>query len=227
MNRLRQHNNIYQVLVTPYKTSLNDGLVDMLGNWTDDHLRGYCIKEYDNMEDALEEAFNYPDLDWDRLSTYHKDAYGDLYRRIKTNLNNESFIYDIEPVMMSGEQIKNVMFDRVDNMGSRFSLTYNLNDVIGYHIVNPWTKNLKEMIKVFKNDKKLRITRMEETNGIIRLIGLTDLSTNYEIVLWPTIIFHWAKWMAKHDCVPDKSKANALKDALKTQEMLDKTLNIR
>lgn len=226
MNRIRQRGNKFQVLITPYKVG-RDGIEEMFGHWTDDQLRNYSIKEFSTMNDALAESYDYPDLNWERMVALHKDLYVDIYRRIKNDLDMNCFIYDLEPKAATGEQLKDAMFDRVDNFGERFTLTDNFNDVISYHIMNPWTKNLKEIAKVLQKNKRLRINRIEEEHGIIKLIGSTDLSSNYEIVLWPTLIGHWAKWVTKHEEVPDKNKGIALKDILKTQQQIDSTVGLR
>lgn len=223
MNRIRQKGNIYQLLVTPPNTDLST----MIGNWSDSNFRNFCIYEFTSMEDALYQAYDYPDLDWTRLSAFHKDIYVDLYKKIKFELDSSNFIYDFEPVLLSGEKIKEFIFNRVENYGERFFLSNNLNDVVSYHIINPWTKNLKEMAKLLSKNKRLRIVRQDESNGIIKLIGETDISTNYEIVLWPTILSQWSKWVTANSNVPEKTKMLALKDAQKNQQSVDSNVEIR
>jgi hypothetical protein len=219
MNRIRQKGNKFQVLITPYKVG-DDGLSELIGHWTDENIRNFYIHECFSMDDAYYIALNYPDLDWVRLYWFHKDIYADLYKKIKQDLDTNLFIYEIEPILLSGEQIKESMFDRVEMYGQRFSLSYNMNDVIGYHIVNPWSKNLEEIANILSSNKRLRIQRSEKKNGIIRLIGLTDLSTNYEIVLWPTILSQWAKWMLKNPHLPEKQIELSLSDAIKNQKII-------
>ena len=128
---------------------------------------------------------------------------------------------------MKGDQIKKALFDRVENYGDRFVLTNNMNDIISFHIINPWIKNLKEMVRVLSKNTRLRIQKQNEANGVIRLIGNTDLSTTYEIVLWPTIISQWAKWSSKNTHLPEKQIALAFRDALKNQEAVDSGVSIR
>lgn len=226
MNRIRQKGNRFQVLITPCKTG-DDGFSEMIGHWTDENMRNFYIEEYRTMEEALDISFNYPDLDWARLHWFHKDIYTDLYLKIKCDLDTNSFIYEMEPVLLSGEKIKEFMFNRVEIYGQRFTLNYNMNDVIGYHIINPWSKNLREIAQVLIKNRRLRIERQEEENGVIRLIGCTDLSTNYEIVLWPTMMAQWAKWVAKNPQLPDKQKQLALQDAIKNQKAVDSGVGVR
>lgn len=226
MNRIRQKGGMYQVLLTPYKVG-DDGFAELIGHWTDENMRNFSIIEYKNINDAMYEACNYPDMNWERLHIFHKDIYADLYKRIKIDLDLSKFIYDFEPHLLSGEQIKKALFDRVENFGDRFTLSNNMNDVISFHIINPWTKNLNEITMVLKQNQRLKIKKRNDTNGVIRLVGNTDLSTTYEIVLWPTIISQWVKWVSKNPTLPEKQIALALKDALKNQELLDSNVGIR
>lgn len=226
MNRIRKHKNKIQVLITPHHR-FDPGFELMLGAWTDDHLRNYSIKEFVDMDDALEEAFNYPDIDWEKMVIFHKDIFVKLHKIIKSELQYNDFIVELEPQIMSAEQVKHAMFDRVMKFGKRFKLNYNLNDIIGYHIINPWGKNLREIFKVLRDNKNLRIVRYETDNGVIRAIGETDIGTNYEIILWPTLVAHWARWVVKHPDLPLETKEASLKDVLNTQNQIEKTINIR
>lgn len=226
MNRIRKYKHKLQVLITPHHR-FDPGFELMLGAWTDDHLRNYHIMEFIDMDDALEEAFNYPDIDWEKMVLFHKDIYVKLYKIIKSELQDNDFITEFEPQIMTANQIKETMFNRVMKLGKRFKLNYNLNDIIGYHIINPWGKNLREIYKILKNNRNLRIVRHEFDNGVIRAIGETDIGTNYEIVLWPTLIAHWARWSLKHPELPIETIESSLKDVLSTQTQIEKTISIR
>ncbi len=226
MNRIRKYKNKFQVLTTPHHR-FDPGFELMLGGWTDDNLRNYNVKEFMDMDDALEEAFNYPDIDWEKMVLFHKDVYVKLYKIIKSELEENDFIVEFEPQIMTASQIKDAMFDRVMKFGKRFKLNYNLNDIIGYHIINPWGKNLREMYRIFKNNRNLRIVRHEFDHGVIRAIGETDIGTNYEIILWPTLVAHWARWALKHPDLSEETKEASLKDILATQTQIEKTISIR
>lgn len=226
MNRIRKYKNKYQVLITPHD-NYNFGLEKMFGHWTDDHLKCYHIKEFSSMEDAMEEAFKYPELNWYKLVEFHKDIFVKLRNIIRSELVEHDFIVEFEAKIMEEDQLKHTMFERVARFGKRFQLNYNLNDIIGYHVVNPWGKNLKEICNILKNNADLRIVRKEYSNGVIRMVGETDIGTNYEIVLWPTLVAQWARWVIKHPEVPEQSKEQSLKDILTTQEQIEKTINIR
>lgn len=226
MERIRKYKNRYQVLITPYN-KFDSGFELMLGNWKDGNLRSYNIREYTNMEDAMAEAYNHPELSWYKLIEFHKDIYAKLYKIIKSELYHHDFIVELEPKISTPEELKEIMFDRVMSFGKRFRLSYNLNDIIGYHIINPWSINLKEIYNILRNNALLRIVRYENESGIIRMIGETDIGTNYEIVLWPTLVAHWARWINKNNNISQLAITESLKDILKTQEKIDESINIR
>lgn len=226
MNRIRKYKNKYQVLITPYH-SFDPGFELMLGSWSDDQLRNYSIKEFSSMEDAMAESFDHPDINWEKMVIFHKDIYANLYKIIKSELEEHAFIVEFEPKIMTPHQVKNIMFDRVMKMGKRFRLDYNLNDVIGFHIINPWGKNLRDIYGILKNNSNLRIARHEYEFGIIRMIGVTSIGSNYEIVLWPTLVSQWAKWSAKHPELSEQAKDQSLKDILVAQQNVEKCVNIR
>ena len=67
MNRIRKIDNNYQVLITPdIKLSPDSSL--LIGNWEDESLRNYYILQFESLNDAQAEAYNYPDIDWYRIS---------------------------------------------------------------------------------------------------------------------------------------------------------------
>ncbi len=226
MNRIREYNFRYQVLITPtmpYHTSFEL----MLGNWTDEHLRNYYILEFDNLGDAQCEAFKHPDLDWEKLVLLHQHAFYDLKKLIKEILNSHNFIGEIQPRIFSPEELKQTMFDRVMYYGKRFTLKYKMNDVIAFHIVNPFTKNLNEVSEYLENDSRLRIIRKFVNNGVIHLIGKTDVGTTYEIGLWPTMIAQWARWAEENPQISNENKKYTFMESIKKQEQLDSGFEIR
>lgn len=226
MNRLRQYNDKYQVLITPYHRFDSDASL-MLGGWNDPDLKGYKILTFDTMEEAMGEAFNHPDILWNRLIEFHKDIYVELYMRIKNKITANGIVCEYDPYLLTGEQLKNIMFDRVMNYGERFRLTYNMNDIICFHITNPWTKNLKIIMKILQNDSRLRITKYTYESGIYRLVGETSLGTSYEIVLWTTVLGNWGKWCYLHPNIPKEQIEKNLQNALMTQSEIDNRQYIR
>lgn len=226
MNRIREYNFRYQVLITPtmpYHTSFEL----MLGNWTDEHLRNYYILEFDNLGDAQCEAFKHPDLDWEKLVLLHQNAFYDLKNLIREVLNLHKFIGEFQPRIFSPEELKKTMFDRVMYYGKRFTLKFNMNDIIAFHIVNPYTKNLNEISNYLENESRLRINRKFINNGVIHLIGKTDVGTTYEIGLWPTMIAQWARWIEENPQISNENKKYTFIESIKKQDLLDNGFEIR
>ena len=62
----------------------------------------------------------------------------------------------------------------------------------------------------------LRIFRTTVDKGVVRMIGKTDIKTTFEIILWPTLVSHWAKWAQTHT-IDDKMLQETLYEILKTQ----------
>ena len=226
MNRIREYNYRYQVLITP-TMPFNSSFELMLGNWTDEHLRNYYILEFDNLGDAQCEAFKHPDLDWDKLVLLHQNAYYDIQKIIKEILKSYNFIGEIQPRILSPEELKQNMFDRVMYYGKRFTLKYKMNDIIAFHIINPFTKNLEKVSEYLENDSRLKIIRKFVNNGVIHLIGKTDVGTTYEIGLWPTMISQWARWAEENPQISNENKKYTFMESIKKQEQLDSGFEIR
>lgn len=227
MNRVRNYNDKFQVLITPCN-KFDTGFELMLGNWTDEHLKNYHIMEFPTFEQALEESNKYPNIDWMKLVNFHKDIYVKLYKIIKSELETYSFIVEFEPKLADPFELKHAMFNRVLKFGNRFRLCYDLNDIIGYHIINPWISNLKEISKILESNDNLRISKIvNDKTGIIRLIGTTDIGTTYEIVLWTTLVANWARWVNKHEKLDEKIINDTLNNILQTQDIINKSNIIR
>lgn len=225
MNRIRKVNNGYQVLITP-SHRFDSSFELMIGNWNDEHLRTYSVLSCKTYEEAFEIAYNYPDISWDKLVLFHKDIYQKLHKIIKKHLDDQHFFCQFEPHISSPDELKNNMFDRISNMGNRFRLKYNLNDIIGFNIINPWSDNLNEIYTLLKGDSQLRIHSTISDKGVLRMIGKTDIGTSYEIILWPTLVAQWAKWANVH-IVDDKMLQETLHDILRTQKVIDNSIVIR
>jgi hypothetical protein len=226
MNRIRKYNDVYQVLVTPHHR-FDSGCELMLGGWNDGSLAGYSVKEYPSIDLALNEAFNHPDIDWLKLVLFHKEIYYKLHKIVKAELVNHDFIVDFEPHLMSPEELKEAFFVRILNFSQRFRLTYNMNDLISFNIINPWSSNLKNIKKILLNNRSLRIIKVIEDTYVTRLVGETDIGTSYEIVLWTTMLAQWARWSSSHPNVSEQQKEIAMKDAIVAQDNIEKTMNLR
>jgi hypothetical protein len=221
MNRIRKvDEGRYQVLITPHQM-YNTNFEYLLGNWTDEYLRNYEVREYETLRDAQNIAFTMPDLPWDRLVHFHKDSFLENRELIKRVIKENDYKVEFEPKLMTPELLKNVMFERVMNFGKRFALSYNMNDIMAYHIINPWSSNLEMMAKKLIAEPSLRIYRRVNSDKVIYLLGKTTFGTTYEIALWPTIIAQWSKWAQSHPEFPKEKRMEAYKQALVSQEKMD------
>lgn len=205
MNRIRYHNNKYQVLITPAQY-FNVSFEIMMGGWTDERLRNYYILEFDTLGEAQNVAFKYPDLDWNRLVLNYKHAFNDLKEIISSRLTEGKFNSEVYSVMMTPAEVKNIMFDRVINENNDFTLINEMNDVIHYDIINPWTKNCIAIANTLISTKELRIIKQVVDNGAIVLIGKTDLGIAYRINIFPTLIHQAYLWRLQNPNVSDKTK---------------------
>lgn len=226
MNRIRKYGTKWQVIFTPsYTYSYEVEL--LIGNWTDEYLKGFYIVEFDTLNDAMCEAFQHPNIPWEKMVLMHKSAFHDYQNILKEILDDGKFIADLDPRFMDPVLLKNVMFDRVMNHGERFRLVYHMNDIISFHITNPWSKNLKEIARRIVNDRRLKIINQYVNQGVIHLIGQTDLGTTYEICLWPSLIGEWAKWVMQHPYVSSQIKSNMFNKAVEQQNKIDAGFSLR
>jgi hypothetical protein len=221
MNRVRQYNDKYQVLITPHHR-FHTGLELMLGNWVDENLSGFKVEIYNSWEDAMDRSYQFPDIIWDQLTLYHKDIFAKLYQIIKYEIQVNNFNVNVLPKLLNPYQTKELMFNRVMSFGERFRLGYHMNDIISFHITCPFSSHLEELSEIFSINQALRILYKTNDEGIIRLVGQTDLGTSYEIVLWPTMIAEWGKWAEKNSHIPNELKLKKLKEARKKQDIIDK-----
>jgi hypothetical protein len=198
MNRILRVGNKFQVLVTPTYTT-NPSFELMLGNWTDEKLRNYKIYEFDVLQDAMDVAFRYPSIDWNKLITINEDEYENIVNRIRNLLKSTNSLVELDTHLMSPIELKKAMFKRVQMYGKRFNLSYDANDIICVNIINQWTNNLIEISEHLKNNYDLHIKRVVKTPTYIKLIGLTAFGTTYEIRLWTTLTSQWARWLLAND----------------------------
>ena len=71
MNRIRKLDDKYQVLLTPTISMSPDSSL-IIGNWEDESLRNYKVLQFETMNDAMAEAYKYPDIDWYKMVLNHK-----------------------------------------------------------------------------------------------------------------------------------------------------------
>lgn len=195
MNRIRKVGDIYEVLITPsIKVSPDSAL--MVGNWSDENLRNYSVLSFNTMNDAMSEAFKYPDIDWYKLVLDHEHIFYRLRNLILAILQDmipEKI--SVRSNLMSAETLKETMFERVIVNGNRFNLRDNLSDLISFTIVSPFTEVCLKIATVLEKYRshlfldELRIRSKKIVDGkIIYLFGMTDIGTIYQIKIVPTLL---------------------------------------
>lgn len=219
MNRIREYNDKFQVLLTPtYSTS--PSMEIMLGNWSDAKLRGFKVVEFSTMHDAMGLAYQYPDINWNKIASIHTDSFDKITNIVNSTLKKNNFIVEVDSHLMDPLEIKNTMFDRVGKMGERYTLFYNANDVICINIINPWYHNLNIIASILRQIRELRIKQIIKTRAFICLIGVTDVGTTYEIRLWTTVVSQWARWIYTNNLDGTKY-LHLLSNLTDTQNIID------
>lgn len=235
MNRIRQFYNKFQVLTTPHQ-KYNVGFEFMLGSWTDEGIAGFEVKEYDTYYDAECEAQQHPDINWEQLVDFHADSFQFLKAQVMGIIKDARMAVQLKAQIMTPEQAKNKMFERVmkgqetmneDSSMSGFRPVYDMNDIISFCIVSPWTRNLKELENRLLRHSRLNLFNRIEKDYIVHLVGRTDIGTSYEIVLAPTLLNNWLEWKNINERAPMARQLTELKNCLKLQKTIDSTYVLR
>lgn len=219
MNRIRRVDNGFQVLVTQRYIS-NPSFELMLGNWTDEKMRNYRVVQFSTLQDAMDLAFKLPPIDWNKLISLHEDAFRTIVSTLNSSLKNGGCIVEIDAHIMNPTELKEIMFERVSRDGKRFNLFYDANDIISVNIINPWTNNLIKIVNTLKNIPDLRIKKIIKTKTNIKLIGLTDVNTVYEIRLWTSIMAQHVKWIFENE-LKKQFYLNSFDGIIAKQKLID------
>ena len=215
MNRIRISGGKYQVLITPDYIHSSSFEV-MIDNWLDSSFNNYYIKEFDNMQDSLYEALKYPDIDWYKLVSHHVENFKKLKDIVNGLITKYNFTVEFKPSLITPEELKNSMFDRIIFSRKQFNTSYGLNDIISFNITNNWTKNLEFIAKIFEKENSLNIYAKHYKDNAIYLSGRTDIGTSYTIILMPTLIYSVLKWLMKNK---ENTNADAIFDQIYTNAM--------
>jgi len=225
MNRILQVGNKYLVLITPVYIS-NASMELLLGNFLDEKISGYHVVSFSNLQDAMDLAYKFPMIDWNKLVNLHIDSYHVITNAIRIALSNSNYMVEFDSHLNDPTKIKEIMFKRVIHHGQRFSLFYDMNDIISINIINPWTQNIIEISKLLKVLPELRIKKVIKTKTHIKLIGTTDADTTYEIRLWTSLIAQWVRQIYNNNLDP-KLYANILEQNIEKQKIIDASDIIR
>lgn len=79
-----------------------------------------------------------------------------------------------------------------DNIANKDITIFNMNDIIGFRIIYPWSKDLHTIADAFINyfNKIFFVTKDIKENGkVIYLFCIDQSGVSFEIQLWPTIMY--------------------------------------
>lgn len=179
MNRIRKKNNKYEVLITPHKL-YSASFELMQGNWSDDNLSGYHIKKFDNLFDAKKLAIKYPNLDWYNMVLMYKYEFYQKKRILEDYIDQNTIL---KSKLLTPDEAKEAMFDRVEKLRNDFRLSKNFNDILSFKIINKNPNILLKLKKVLQLDIRLKIIKVLSNSYNAILVGKTDLGTTYQIML--------------------------------------------
>lgn len=223
MNRIRKFGDKYQVLITPALIN-NAGFESLIDNWYDATFRTFSIEEYELLNDAQTRALQFPDLNWYKLMTIHVENFKKLKTEIKKVLDDHGYIVEFHATLQSPEMLKENMFDRVANMGRRFTLVLAYNDIITFDIISPYGSVLQSVSDICQREKCLRIIfekPMREGDYVRYLVGKTQIGTCYEIRLFPTLFYNFAKWIQQNGKLNKHAIEFEYKKVQNKQKLLD------
>ena len=145
MNRIQELNGKYQVLIS-------GNTEDFLGRLSKFSVSNAYLEEFDTLEKAQIRSFQLPDLNWYKIINYHKYEYKRIEKDIKNVIKNElnSLTFIFESNLKSPQELKDIVFRRLNHYKNDFVLDSNINDIITYNISNPWSKNIITLIEKLK-----------------------------------------------------------------------------
>jgi len=122
-----------------------------------------------------------------------------FFDELKPELNKvKGLTFDFHHRLKSINGIK----DRLSNptLGKeKLSSGSRLNDIIGFRLTNPWTKNIHLIANEITSRLNIISSLVTEKGRVIYLFGETDQGHAYEIQLWTSMMYHCFEF--EHDRV--------------------------
>jgi hypothetical protein len=115
------------------------------------------------------------------------DLHKNEYSRLKHIIENKMESIKDQYIVWFQSRLKNKksLIDKIEQ-------NKEINDIIGFRIIYPWTSGLYEIASFLESIDELKIIKKEvgERGKTIYLFGITSIGTIYEIQLWPTLLYH-------------------------------------
>ncbi len=223
MNRINRYtiNNkqYFDVLITPNYTS-NPSFELVLGNWLDEDFNLYYVITTNSLQEAMNISWKYPDIDWERLVNMYKDNYIKLNNTLSIYLKRLNIPVIYESHILTPNEAKQIFFKRVKNHNKRFTVYYDMNDVISFDVIVPYAKTANIIKNELIQVPELNIKKIIKTQSHIKLIGYTEFNTTYEIRIWLTLYHNFFKWLYMNNLKLDKYIDN-YKKIINQQNILD------
>tara|TARA_B100002019_G_C21099347_1_gene512700 strand:- start:64 stop:723 length:660 start_codon:yes stop_codon:yes gene_type:complete len=214
MNRIqKQKDNSYNVLIS----GNSDSIISELSEYS---ITKMYIENYESKEEAMIRTLDLPDLNWGNIVNYHKFEFKRLKDLIFKTIEDTSVYMEFVPILKSPKKLKKEVFDRISYYKNIFHPNKHINDIIVFNIINPFTKNLKNIIPLLTRNKDLNLEKsFTKDKIIISLVGTTKNNTPYTINLYPSVMYNWLKSSEK---IEDKEQMNdTYKKALELQNNID------
>jgi hypothetical protein len=214
MNRIqKQKNGNYNVLIS----GNTDSIISELSEYS---ITKMYLEEYESKEEAMIKSLDLPDLNWGNIVNYHKFEFKRLKDLIYNTIEDIGIYMEFIPILKSSIKLKKTVFDRINYYKNTFHPNKHVNDIIVFNIINPFTKNLKNVMPLLTRNKELNLDKsFTKDKKIISLVGTTKNNTRYTINLYPSVMYNWLKASEKIDNVEQMNEN--YKQALELQNKID------
>jgi len=189
MNRVRNFNGSYQVLLTPDIDDVSSpDSSTLIGSWFEPDMRNFNVIEFTNINDAVYEALKYPDINWTKIVSDNQYIYKELVTLLQVILSSYPINVQVIPQLVTPCQLKNNIFNAAINKNA------DIMSIINFTIISPWSKVLDKATAAILRDilNYYKITRVKTKFGkITYLVGSTPYGCTYSIKLVPTLLYQY------------------------------------
>ena len=184
MDRIRQRDSKYQVLITPIRPfdTSNELLIGDFLSFTGSPLANeYKILSFDTLHEAQHAVKSFPEINWRNLLIQQSNAYADIRIALKSSLNNLHINYDLVSMMLNEKSLKDNFMDKVLSY-QNFNLAYDVS-IIKFIIKCSPCSHPDVIAQLYKN-ASIKIKRGTNiANDKIMLNCISDNDFMYKIII--------------------------------------------